>query len=52
MEYQATEETVNGRKVVTVYYDREKDDFLEAMAWSLLNFRDGLTIIFQPKKGW
>ena len=38
MEYRTKEETVNGRKVITVYYDREKDDYLEATDWAHLRY--------------
>jgi len=49
MSYKTQVEEVAGRQVVTVFYDREKDDYLEAIEWSRLNLTGGLTIIFEPR---
>ena len=52
MEYQATEETVNGRLVVTVYYDPEKeDDYLKAKDWAHLKYGWAITILYEPIRG-
>jgi len=50
MSYRTKEETVNGRKVVTVYYDRQKDDFMEALEWVKEVHPGGITIFAKPKE--
>jgi len=48
--YQTQVETIKGRQIVTVWYDREKDDFLEAVEWVKRTNDGSITIIAKPKR--
>ena len=49
MGYKTKVETIAGRQVITVFYDRKKDDYLEAKDWAHLKYGLAVTIIFEPR---
>jgi len=49
MGYKTKVETIAGRQVITVFYDREKGDYLEAKEWAHLKYGWAVTIIFEPR---